>query len=342
MSKSSHCRCTWPAVFVLSLSWGGSVPNSFGQDLTPPKADHHAHLYSPVTGRILRRAIDRGTKKQDSTLNQGPLIKTASDLIAVLDEAGIRRATALSSAYLFGIAGEDQIPEADEYLNVQKENDWLLQQVKPYPARLIGFCSENPLRGYAVQEIKRCASIGLHGIKLHFNAADVDLRNPKHIERLKAVFSAADAVGFPILVHLRNCKQQSYGADDARKFIEEVAPSAPNVTLQIAHMAGCGGYDSMTDAAMQAFVQAFGSGRLERKNIYFDLSAATWPDRVSGTVRTAEIVSRIRQIGLDHILFATDWPAPGSVGYHKELSQSLGLEPSELQKIFDNTAPYLK
>ena|SRR5262245_29235577 len=66
----------------------------------------------------------------------------------MLDEAAIKYATALSGAYLFGAPGEDQTPaDRDEYLNVQKENDWLLQQVKPYNGRLTGFCSENPLKG---------------------------------------------------------------------------------------------------------------------------------------------------------------------------------------------------
>jgi predicted TIM-barrel fold metal-dependent hydrolase len=95
--------------------------------------------------------------------------------------------------------------------------------VKPYAGRLIGFCSENPLKDYAVKEIKRCASIGLRGLKLQFATSDVDLQNPDHIEKLKAVFSTANAVGLPILVHLHNCKQKTYGVSIARNFIERSA-----------------------------------------------------------------------------------------------------------------------
>jgi predicted TIM-barrel fold metal-dependent hydrolase len=150
-------------------------------------------------------------------------------------------------------------------------------------------------------------------------------------------------VQFPILVYLRNCGQQTYGVGVARNFIEQVLPSAPNVVIQLAHMAdGCpGGYDSMTDELIQAFVQAFASGRLDRKNICFDLSGvAAAPFGVPE--KMTQLVNRIHEIGLNQILFATDWPAPISVGYQKQLRQNLGLELSELQDIFDNVAPYLK
>jgi predicted TIM-barrel fold metal-dependent hydrolase len=339
MSVRGHAR-----VALFNLSWFCALTGSTlaGQELIPPKADHHVHLFSPAAGQIMRRNINRIAKKQDAA-KQDPLVKTASDLIAVLDEAGIKQAVALSAAYLFGASADDQTgADPDEYLNVQQENDWLLQQVKPYAGRLVGFCSEDPLKDYAVREIKRCASIGLSGLKLHFTASNVDLQNPRHIERLKAVFSAADAVKFPILVHLPNCRQQTYGAGMARNFIEKVLPSAPNVIVQVAHMAGeCpGGYDSMNDA-LQAFLQAFASGRLARKNIYFDLSGVA-ASGFGGQENLTELIKRIHEIGLQHILFATDWPAPVSAGYQKQLRQHLGLELSELQEIFNNTAPYLK
>ena len=74
--------------------------------------------------------------------------------------------------------------------------------------------------------------------------------------------------------------------------------------IQIAHMAGgCGGYDAMTDAALQAFVQAFASRRLERNNFYFDLSGVAAPIALPGSVKTTELVNRIHQISLQHIRY---------------------------------------
>ena len=330
-------RCIDRARFIgfalLPLALAAVATSVLGQDPPPPKADHHIHLNTPVANEILAQ------HEPDRARNQ---VKTLSDLIAFLDSTGVKQAAVLSDAYIIGGFAVKQIPPgSDEYDNVQKENDWLLKQIAPYSGRLVGFCSENPLKSYAVEEIKRCASIGLRGLKLHFTNAAVDLRNPKHIEQLKAVFSAANAVKFPIIVHMRTWNR-NYGFEDARKFIAEVLPSAPDVPVQIAHMAGWGGYDSATDEAMKAFIQAFESGTLARKNVYFDLSATVVTFPFSGPPKTAELVSRIRQVGLQHVLYGSDWPGPPSADYAKTLRESLGLQVSELREILDNTAPYLK
>src|SRR5215207_7081952 len=91
------------------------------QHAPAPNADHHAHLLSPATAEIMRRTWHDAT----------PL--AASDLIAVLDSARVRRAAVLSVAYMRGMPGVEQIPRgSDEYENVRRENDWVVQQVAPY------------------------------------------------------------------------------------------------------------------------------------------------------------------------------------------------------------------
>lgn len=44
----------------------------------------------------------------------------------------------------------------DEYTEVGRENDWTSTQVAKYRDRLLGFCSVNPLRPYALEEIAHC------------------------------------------------------------------------------------------------------------------------------------------------------------------------------------------
>jgi len=233
----------------------------------------------------------------------------------------------------------------------------VLQQAAPYADRLVAFCGVNPLKGYAVQETQRCARIGLRGLKLHFGNSAVDLRSPEHLESLRAVFAAANAVGFPIVVHLRT-PDPSYDARDVRNFIERVLPAAPDVPVQIAHMAGYGGYDSATDVALATFVQAFDSGRLARENIYFDISGVLLPEaareaRPGTDLRTladrqrdfpdwaTRLVLRIRALGLDRVLFATDWPVTAAAEYRTLLRERLRLKPAELREILGNTAPYM-
>jgi hypothetical protein len=50
------------------------------------------------------------------------------------------------------------------------------------------------------------------------------------------------------------------------------------VVVQIAHLAGGGGYDDpATDAALQVFVEAIGRRDPRMKNVYFDVSGIAIP-----------------------------------------------------------------
>ena len=61
----------------------------------------------------------------------------------------------LSVAYQFGNPNKPAIK--DEYAQVKAENDWTSRQVARFPNRLRGFCSVNPLKDYAIEELARCA-----------------------------------------------------------------------------------------------------------------------------------------------------------------------------------------
>src|SRR6185437_5480144 len=101
-----------------------------------PAADLHQHLFGP------------GTHQLNPDLPQ----VTARELIAYLDSAGIRRALLLSIAYQF--SNPNRPPVANEYERVKAENDWTADQAALYPDRLRAFCSVNPLKDYALQEIE--------------------------------------------------------------------------------------------------------------------------------------------------------------------------------------------
>lgn len=133
-----------------------SVSSAYGQ--VAPLADHHQHLFSPATTNVV------------TSLN--PI--TASDVVSLLYAAGMKRAVVLSVAYMFG--GPNRTVE-NEYDKVKAENDWTSQQVGLFPNRLLGFCSFNPLREYALDELARCARDPRlrASLKLHFGNSVVDL-----------------------------------------------------------------------------------------------------------------------------------------------------------------------
>ena len=185
------------------------------------------------------------------------------------------------------------------------ENDWTSAQVARYPDRLIGFCSVNPLRSYALEEIARCAKDPnlRTGLKLHFGNSDVNVDHPDDVAKVRRVFRTANRYGMAITVHMHANidHHRPYGAKEAQIFLEQILPEAPDVPVQIAHLAGGGGYDDpATDQALSVFIQAIEHDDPRVKNVYFDvcgIAIGMWKDKAS------LIVKRIRQIGVRRILY---------------------------------------
>jgi predicted TIM-barrel fold metal-dependent hydrolase len=174
--------------------------NSFAEVI-----DYHQHLYSPQAG---------------ARSSPGPKGIDADHLVAQLDAAGISRAVVLSVAYSF--SNPNKAPVPNEYAHVMAENDWTSAQVAKYPHSLLGFCSVNPLRPYALEEITRCVKDPnlRTGLKLHFGNSDVNLDDPDHLARVRSVFRAANDHHMAIVVHLHANidHHRPYGAKEAASF----------------------------------------------------------------------------------------------------------------------------
>jgi predicted TIM-barrel fold metal-dependent hydrolase len=290
--------------------------------------DYHQHLYSPEAGA---RSIP------------GPKGIDAKALIAQLDAAGIQRAVVLSVAYSFSNPNKPAVP--NEYAHVMAENDWTSAQVGTYPDRLIGFCSVNPLRPYAIREIARCAKDPnlRTGLKLHFGNSDVNVNNPDHLARVRRVFRAANRYGMAITVHMHANidHHRPYGAKEARIFLGQLLPEAPDVPVQIAHLAGGGGYDDpATDQALSVFIQAIERNDPRVKNVYFDVCGIALPGMWED--KSSQIVERIRQIGVRRILYGSDAAIPDNLPKNAlERWHQLPLTQEEFRLIDNNIAPYV-
>ena len=337
------------AIRMMLLGSGGSLrlrPQKFGVE---GSAAHVAGMYGTYRDTTW---IDQGRflfalhRERDGSwrIEAANLTKTtpspapardpysAADYVAELDSAGIRRGVVLSWAYQFA-AEFRQV--ADEAAKVRAENDWTGREAARYPDRLVAFCSLNPLRDYAMAELATCAQDPrIRGLKLHLTTSFFDFRERDHVRKLAAVFEAANTNRMPIIIHMRTMNPD-YGERDAEIFVSEVLVKAPDVPVQIAHLAGWGGYGPETDAALSVFAKAFASGDPRVSKILFDLSQVTG----GSAATTALMVQRIRAIGVDRMLFAVD-----RAGTPSEAWQSLHrlpLDPEELRRIALNAAPWL-
>lgn len=306
---------------------------------------HSAHLLYSVRkgadGRW-RIAAESFTAPGPATIN--PI--SASDVIALLDAAGIKRAVILSVAYIFGSPNRNV---ENEYEKVKAENDWTSRQVALFPARLRGFCSFNPLKDYALQELAHCAKDPnlRYGLKLHFGNSVVDYHNPQHIEQVRRVFRAANDHRMAMVVHMRASLSQRlpYGRAEALIFLNELLPAAPDVPVQIAHLTGTqrySGADPPIDEALSVFVDAIAKGDPRTKRLLFDVTTNVALDI---PVEQAQLVAkRIRQLGVQRVLYGSDAAAGGNLPPRQGWAafRQLPLTDAEFRIIANNVAPYMR
>src|SRR5207253_3924550 len=98
-------------------------------------------------------------------------------------------------------------------------------------------------------------------------------------------------------VHASVNKRRPYGRAEAEIFLNEILPSAPDVPVQIAHLAGAGEYDDSTDHAAAVFGNAIVRHDPRTAHLYFDVSGIGIS--AMSSERKQLMVARIRQIGLD-------------------------------------------
>jgi len=298
-----------------------------------PVADSHQHLFSPAIVALLASG------------DGGPPAITARDVVALLDSGGIQRAVILSVAYMYGSPSRTV---AHEYAKVRGENDWTAAQAHEYPDRLIAFCGFNPLKDYALDELAHCSADPklAGGIKLHFGNSDVQLDNPKHVERLRRVFRAANQHRMAIVVHMRASisRKRPYGAAQARIFVEQLLSEAPDVPVPGAHLAGTGpGYDDPSaDSAMAFLAEAVQRKDPRTHRLWFDVAGIV--DSSVTAAQAALMVRRIRRAGVERILYGSDAAVLESMRPREEWAafRRLPLTSDEFDRIAGNVPPYFR
>lgn len=299
-----------------------------------PVADHHQHLFSPAIAALISPPPPDAAVKPIS----------AANLVSLLEAAGIKRAAVLSVAYMYG----NPVRKIEnEYEKVKGENDWTGQQVAQFPDRLIGFCSFNPLKEYALRELARCAKDPnlRHGLKLHFGNSVVNYHDEQHVDQLRKVFRAANESGMAIIVHMRASisRKMPYGREEARIFLNEIVPAAPDIPIQIAHLAGAGGYaDPLVDQALGVLAEAVEKGDPRTARLFFDVTTVAMRDT---TTEQAELIARrIRQVGVQRVLYGSDAASGANLPPREgwQAFRKVPLTDAEFASIAANLAPYMR
>ncbi len=242
--------------------------------------DAHVHLMS---GDLASRTGALGTPS------------TAGDLIEKMDAAHVERAVVLSTAYFSALPDD---------AGVSAENDYAAAQVARYPDRLIGFCGINPLRAAAVQEIDRCTSKpGMRGLKLHLVGSELDVANDQQLAALTAVFDRAEQRELPVMIHVANPIGLPLDSEALTRFGAIVA-THPNVRVAFAH-----GFSLLDNQQLEWLTYGIQQHVFNRANLFIDLSAYLSAHQDAPLAERELIIWRLRQFGLDHVLFGSDYLA---------------------------------
>ncbi len=230
------------------------------------------------------------------------------ELIAAMDESGVDKSV------VCGFAWSDQGLCRDG-------NDYILESIKRYPDRLIGFVS---IRlndsGDTVKEIERCVGLGAKGVgEIVTEAHGVDIDDEKV---MAPVVEASKSLNIPIMVHANETVGHYYvgKAKTVLRQYYNFILSWPDVDIIMAHWGG--GllfYELMPEVARAC------------ERVYYDTAASIF-------LYSANVYpSAVQIIGADKILFGTDYPLIDQRRYLKQIENS-GLSKGDMEKIYGENA----
>ena len=124
-------------------------------------------------------------------------------------------------------------------------------------------------------------------------------------------------------------------------FLNELLPAAPDVVVQIAHLASAGSpQDEGAQQALEVFVDAVARNDPRTRNLYFDVTTQGEPPTPENAQRWAAAIRRLptRVLFGSDATTATATPAAAWTAMRKLLP----LTDAEFVAIANNTAPHLR
>lgn len=277
----------------------------------PLRIDAHSHIFAPevVAGR--EKVFERDPYFHELYADPRARLATAEDLVAALDAAGFDMAIACGWGW------------TDHALCVE-QNDYLIEAVRAYPNRIIGFAAIQPTAGpAAIREAERVVRAGLRGIgelMPHGQGYQLD-QTPV----LAPLAEAAVALGVPILTHTSEPVGHAYPGKGSVtvQTVVHLATSFPALRLICGHWGGgLPFYELMPEVAAAM------------RNVWYDTAASPYlyDRRIFDAARTL--------VGAGKILFGSDFPLLGIARCQRQVFES-SLTPDEQDAVLGGNAAAL-
>lgn len=265
--------------------------------------DFHTHIF-PKTIRENREAYFAPEPAFRLLYSlPGSKLVGAQEIVAAMDRQGVDKSV------VFGFPWKN----SQTFI---KHNDYILEAVARYPQRLIGLCCLDPFSRDAVTEARRCLEGGLSGIgELAFYQSGID---DKTLDKLAPLMQICRDKDLPVLIHTNEPVGHMYPGKTPHtlKQIYDLIKKFPENVIVLAHWGGGIFFFALLKKEVKASLG----------NVYFDTAASPF-------LYAPEIYRYARDIvGLDKILFGSDFPLIKPARYFKELDMS-GLSKAEIESI---------
>ncbi len=276
--------------------------------------DSHVHLTPP----FILNNIEKYRKQDEyfnllcsSSVNENI---TAEDLIKHMEKNNIQKSV------VFGFAFKDMDL-------CQKVNDYIIDKIKEYPERLIGFAVLNPLTGTDIikEELKRCKKAGIKGIGellpagQKFNITDSN--------QMYAICNICQKYNWPLLIHI-NEPVGHYYKGKTKDSVKEgyiLAQNFPETTFIFAHLGGG-----------LCFYELMPEVKKTLKKVYYDTAAVPF-------LYNSKIYNSLKAAGVtDKILMGSDYPLISPVKYIKQIEKTDLTEKEEKGLLAGNFNRILK
>jgi predicted TIM-barrel fold metal-dependent hydrolase len=203
-------------------------------------------------------------------------------------------------------------------------NDRLAALVRQDPDRLFAIGTVHPGDGEAaLRELERIKGMGFRMLKLHPITQRLDVAGSD----VAAVVHKAAELQLPVLFDFSGI----LSAADLGEYVM-VAAKAPDAQIVLAHMGGTKFHEVLVLAALREY-------SWYRNNLWVDLSAVA--KLYARSPYSEQLLYVVRRVGVDRVLFGSDFPFTGTPAEAIEDVKSLGLTQAEERMIFYENAASL-
>lgn len=272
--------------------------------------DFHTHIFPDEVRASRDEYLERDV--WFGTLYEDPKHKLASaeDVVRSMEEAGVDRTV------VFGF------PWRDAKLCAW-HNDYLIDAVRRYPDKLIGFACVQPLDAKDAVELARCLDAGLMGLgELGPDGQKFDIEDKRILEASAEVLIHYDR---PLLTHSSEPMGHAYAGKGQTlpwKLLK-LARNFPELKIVMAHWGGGLPFFELMPEIGDSL-----------KNVYYDSAASAFLYKFE----VFPIVAKL--IGAERILWGTDYPLLSQAKMLKKVRES-GLSEDELGLVLGGNAARL-